>query len=293
MSPIGPKAARLRIVEYIEALHRRVFGRRELRMLIGKQWASWGLTNSIDIEDLIEELIQRAALKAASVRLPGGGTVRRYIWSEASPYEVALSLRPSSYLSHYTALHINGLTEKVPKTIYVNKEQSSRGAWAAELDQAAVNRAMARPVRVTRNVADYDGRKIFLLNGKCTGQLGVVEVDAGEGHGVLRVTDEERTLVDCAVRPIYAGGVFQVLDAFRAARGRISGNRLAATLSKMDFVYPYHQVIGFYLERAGYPLRTLELFLRFETKLDFYLTHGMKSCDYSERWRLHHPEGMG
>lgn len=61
------------------------------------------------------------------------------------------------------------------------------------------------------------------------------------------MTKLERTLIDIAVRPNYAGGVHHVLEAYAAAKSRVSVNVLLATLQKMEYVYPYHQVIGFYI----------------------------------------------
>jgi len=46
-----------------------------------------------------------------------------------------------------------------------------------------------------------------------------------------------------------------VLRAFRASRSRISVRRLLLTLQKFQYVYPYHQAIGFYMQRAGFPER--------------------------------------
>ena len=91
------------------------------------------------------------------------------------------------------------------------------------------------------------------VNGKQTGQLGVMEMKDEFGE-VVPVTGLERTLIDIAVRPTYAGGIPEVLEAYRRARGKLSLNRLAATLSKMDYVYPYEQAVGFLLERSGYDI---------------------------------------
>ena len=108
----------------------------------------------------------------------------------------------------------------------------------------------------------------------------------------LRYTGLERTLIDVVVRPFYAGGVFEVAKAFENARGELSGNAMLAMLKRMGFSYPYHQAIGYYLDRSGYKSSVVDLYRKLPMERDFYLTHGMEKTRYLSRWRLHVPEGF-
>ena len=83
-----------------------------------------------------------------------------------------------------------------------------------------------------------------------TNNLGVIFFKDREG-GSIPTTNIERTLIDIAVRPVYSGGVFEVLKAYKMAKDKVSINKLAAYLKKIGYVYPYHQVVGFYLEKSG------------------------------------------
>ena len=125
-----------------------------------------------------------------------------------------------------------------------------------------------------------------------TGGVGIHDIDLPE-RGKARVTTLERTLIDITVRPNYAGGPAHVIEIFRLAKSRgASTNHLLALLKSLRFAYPYHQAIGFYLERAGYSAAAQELVLRLGLPPDFYLTHGMVRSEYSPKWRLHFPEGL-
>jgi predicted transcriptional regulator of viral defense system len=66
------------------------------------------------------------------------------------------------------------------------------------------------------------------------GDLGIINLEEPEGAQV-RVTDMERTLVDIVIRPVYSGGVSNVLAAYRKARGKVSIGRLTEMLKALDF----------------------------------------------------------
>lgn len=133
--------------------------------------------------------------------------------------------------------------------------------------------------------------KFVVVNGKRTDGLGVEDVVGFDGE-VLRATNIERTLIDIVVRPAYAGGISHALDAYIGARDTVSVNRLNALLTKLDYIYPYHQSIGFLMEKAGYKESQLELMRKKGLKYDFYLAHAMKDTDFNKDWRLHIPRGF-
>ena len=67
---------------------------------------------------------------------------------------------------------------------------------------------------------------------------------------------------------------------------------LVATLKQLGYVYPYHQAIGFLLERAGVEPARLEPLRALGLHFDFHLVHGMRERDYHAGWRLFHPKGL-
>ena len=165
---------------------------------------------------------------------------------DASTYELAQALLPRGYLSHSTAVALHRLTDLIPKTLYLNVEQSPKPAPSGSLTQRGIDLAFSRKQRQSNMTYDHNDWSVTIINGKNTAALGVEEI-VGPSEEQLRVTNLERTLIDIVVRPTYAGGIFQVLEAYRAA-GRLSTNRLVATLKKLDYIYPYHQAIGFLMD---------------------------------------------
>lgn len=290
--PTRIQIAKADIVDYFDTLSEKVFDGAEIAGILEENRRFWRLAESMTTRAFIEFLNVRARLKIVRFDFPYRPIIK-YTWGEVSLYTVVLSLKPDCYFSHYTAMHLHELTDQVPKIINVNVEQGPKRRRPVELVQERVDLAFRRPTRLCNNVAEYEGRQVRLLNGQYTGNSGVMNMPGPEGEA-LRLTDVERTLIDIAVRPEYSGGPFEVLAAYRRAADKVSINRLAALLKKIDFIYPLHQVIGFYLERAGtYKKAQLELLAKFGTKCDFYLMHQIAAPDYSSRWRLYYPKGLG
>jgi len=257
----------------------------------------WRLTQQTTTSDFIKFLMDSASLLKVVFPFPKPYSPEvRYTWGQVDLNDVMLTLKPKCHFSHYTAMQIHGLTEQVPKTTYLNFEQPLPSNSTGELTQKSIDAAFARPVRMTKYIAETDQFRVCLLNGRNTGYLGVDDYErqagADQSTGIVRVTNIERTLIDIAVRPIYSGGVFEVLKAYRLAKEKVSVNKMAAMLSQLKFIYPYHQVVGFYLDRAGYRPSLLELLRQFPMEFDFYLEHRMKKKEYVKDWRLYIPEGF-
>ena len=86
--------------------------------------------------------------------------------------------------------------------------------------------------------------------------------------------------------------MYQVLEAYRNAKGSLSVGTLIATLRKLDYVYPYHQAIGFYMQRAGYAEKQYGRLKKLGLDFDFYLAHDMRRTAFDAAWRLFYPQGL-
>ncbi len=271
---------------------RRIIVQRDVTALVRRHGSTSGLAQGITATQLVPYLTEKGLLSDVSLESESDyAPIRRLCAPDASPFELALSLRKNSYLCHATAVFLHGLTDQVPQTIYVNSEQSEKPRPAGGLSQAGIDRAFRAHQRSSRYVFIHDRHRFVILSGKQAKRYGVITI-AGPAGEELRTTDVERTLLDITVRPAYGGGVHEVLASFTAALEQVSVPKVLATLRALDYVYPYHQALGFYLERAGAPAASLQPFRALGLDFDFYLAHGLKKPAYDASWRIYHPQGL-
>ena len=281
------------ISDFIERMPKRVFTFSEITRLLETRRRDWNLPDYLTTSLFLETLKHDGKMRALSIRSQshqGAPEVVRFAWGEVSPFAIAVSLRSDAYLSHGSAVFLQALTEQVPKTIYVNKEQSPKPRPSKPVTQEGIDLAFSRPQRkstFTYNLGDWT---IVLLSGKNTGRLEVGPITVADSQ--VDVTRIERTLIDVTVRPSYGGGVFQVLEAYRSAKDKVSVNTLIATLKKLDYIYPYHQAVGFYMQKAGYEKARYERLRSLGLKFDFYLSHGLTTRQLDPEWRLYAPPGF-
>ena len=300
--PTRLQLARSQIIEFFDTHENRVHKQRDLEVILSKNRGEWRLAQRMGFKEFLEYLIKSRKLRRLEFGFPHRKEVR-YTWGKVPIESVLLTLKPGCHFSHFTAVQLHELSEQDPRTVYLNHEQGPKPISQVGPNQERIDVAFRRKPRITKNLATVKGAKregirVCLLNGKHTGYLGVEEREVRtrdeDTSARLRLTDLERTLIDIAVRPFYAGGVAEVLKAYERAAGRASVNRLAGVLRKLGYVYPYHQAVGFYLDAAGaHEQKAVELFHEgFEYEFDFYLTYGMKETEYVPRWRIHVPKGL-
>jgi hypothetical protein len=60
-------------------------------------------------------------------------------------------------------------------------------------------------------------------------------------------------------------------------------------LKRLDYVYPYHQAIGFLMAQAGYTESEYADLRNIGITYDFYLLHGASNQTYDLNWRVYYP----
>jgi len=280
------------LTQYFEDRPEEVIDDADLEYLFTEKLHEWNLPPSMTPYSFTQMLLTRSRLEKLHLRSKHYTSLVLYSWQgAATPLSVALSLRKEqSFFSHASAMWIHGLSEH-HKQIFLNREQSAKPTRSSSLSQESIDRAFQNQQRRSKMAYQFKGSMITLLNGKHTGRMDVETAKAPTGQEV-DVTSIERTLIDIVVRPAYSGGVPQVLEAYKRARGRVSVSRLISLLAKFDYRYPYHQSIGFYLKRAKYGEEDQLLAKAKGVTFNFYLSHGLRNPSFDPEWRIYFPQSL-
>ena len=290
--PSSLTLAKRQIFAHFNQASVQVYSEAQLADILARYQRAWDIVPSTRKNDFIGFLERTGTLKAYRFRAEEyDRTILRYGWDEVSPFTLALSLKQRGYLSHGTAAFLHGLIKAKPKVLHLNVEQSPKPEPSGKLSQESLARAFAGKQRQSKYIFRAGPHAVMIIAGKHSDRLGVQSI-AGPDGKPLDATGIERTLIDLAVRPSYAGGIGEVLKAYRAARDRVSTDKLLRILDALEYVYPYHQAIGFLMQAAGYGSGDYGKLATRAREHDFYLTHSMKNPTYSATWRLHYPSDL-
>lgn len=244
---------------------------------------------SIAPEKLFSLLKNQKHLTIAEFELPNGQQITLLAKPNATIYEIAVALKENAYISHLTAAILHGLTKQNSSLIYISSEQTPKQRKENTLEQESIDYAFSQNQRVSGRTYTYNDRTIILLNGMSAGREGVIKVSTKQP---FPFTNIERTLIDVTVRPAYAGGAMAIFEMYKKALHKISFEELLGILNSISFIYPYHQSIGFYLQRAGYAGPYLNDLKKTGMQFDFYLDYNMPEKNYSKEWHVYYPAQM-
>jgi predicted transcriptional regulator of viral defense system len=272
----------------IEALLPRAWNRRDIELYLAERRADWNAPKYLTPGLLITFLVDNKIAQVAEITSKEYGRKARYVTGDLSILQIACSFYKNSYLSHATALYVHGLLPE--GKVFVNHEQTPKKT-TSRLSQGRIDQAFRNQPRRSSFVFQTGATAITFLNGKNTGDAGVVEVTGPSGEP-LRSTSLERTLIDCVVRPQYAGGIHAVAAVLPQVIGRVSAAEIARLLALTKYAYPYHQSLGFLLERAGMSTAELEPLRSTPARFRFYLDYGMRQPAYDASWKIYYPPDL-
>ena len=253
-----------------------------------------------DSSRFIHALLHEGVIQTHALRARNGKIVTLYsslALEEFTAYEVAMAIFPQGYFCNTTAIYHHGLTNQIPAAVYICHETiQARGSGAVDTpSEARIRSAFISHHRHTKFIIPFQDHEIVVL-----------DRERGSGHGVTDVTRSsspcpvgsrvaglERALIDAVVAPQYNGGLTSLSSYFSAARKKVDTSMLLKIYGQLKFVYPYAQVIGFFLDNAGMHDEAGKVRAAYPPQQRFYVDHGAKtSWAYDDRWMVYYPKGL-
>ncbi len=136
--------------------------------------------NSSDLNEILENLVHKHILS----RIERGKFCRYNFRDELV---IANYLVPDGVVSYWSALNRHGLTDQFPNTVFVQTSLEKR----------------------SKKIFEVQYKFIRVLEKKITG----IQIQ-GFGNRQFRMTDIEKTIVDCFDKPQYSGGYAELIRAF-------------------------------------------------------------------------------
>jgi len=216
---------------------------------------------------------------------------------EVNPYEIAMAMFPAGYFCNLSSIYYHSLTNQIPKSIYICNDTISarQKSRTYDLSNNKLRDAFIKPHRYTSYVFQRKNFEVIVIDKEKGSRHGVIKVRA---HNALcpnnsRITCIERALIDAIVSPQYNGGIVSVYTYFKNVRQKLNVQKLVDIYRQLNFVYPYSQSIGFFLERLGMKKQASVIYEAFPPKYTFYVDHNAKtSWKHNDKWNLYYPNGL-
>ncbi len=153
-----------------------------------------------------------------------------------------MALVSPAAISHWSALHYHGLTDQIPRKVFVLTTTE-----VAVPRVRKISKKRANEYRIGDTVYQF-------VQVKPERYFGTQEVWVGEAR--VTITDPERTLLDGLSTPEYCGDLAEVFHAFQVRGDALDVDRIIEYALKLDVATAKR--LGWVLEQQGGNVGTLE-----------------------------------
>lgn len=166
-------------------------------------------------------------------------------------FEIAMVLAKPAAISHWSAMHHHGLTEQIPRRVFV-----------LTTTEAFVPRVRSRSKKRTETGYPILATNYQFIQVTPERYFGVEKVWVGEAR--VTITDIERTLLDGLMMPQYCGDFAEVLHAFQVRLSQLDINRMISYALKLDAATVKR--LGWVLQHQGVDQSRLKRLVRLPIK---------------------------
>lgn len=259
-----------------------------------------GVTRYKYVSNLIYNLQKEKIIKPYTLTAKNKKNITLYCSrtiKKLTPYELAESLFPKGYFCNLSSIYYHQLTNQVPNSVYICNDTitAKQKNHKNILTNSTLRSAFIGSHRYTNFVFNFGHYEVIVVDRAKKSRYGVVEIHSSRGllPNHSSVTCCERALIDAVVSPQYNGGILSVFEFFRSAQKKINIAKLLEIYEQLDFIYPYSQSIGFFLDKAGLKKYATAIYKAFPPVRTFYIDHNAKtSWSYDKKWMIYYPPGL-
>lgn len=226
---------------------------------------------------LLDEGLTQYSIKIRNIE-----KVRYTLEKNFNIYQFSKTLEKKSFFSMSTALNIQNLTNARNDLVFVSKERATRLEFDLKtIKQESIDNAFSKkPRRTTAHdkIKDYS---IVILQSNNTNEYEVIDYNG------YRVSSVNRVFVEAISNIQYFKNPDFLIKTFKEIKEELNVKDIYDVITNFDFIYPYYQLAGFYLEKIGFKKDELVSFYNKKSNLNFYTHKNQMKYNYNEYWKIY------
>lgn len=198
-------------------------------------------------------------------------------------YKFAATISKKSFFSMTTSLNIQKLSDYRDDFIFISKELNKRNLISTGLEQKNINNSFKnKNYRYTNNIGQLNNKNYILLSPKYSNNYEIIEFNG------FKVSSINRVLVEMIINIQYFQSSENIIQIFRPIKDKLDLLKIFTLLNKLNYIYPYYQSLGFFLEKIGFSKKELKIFKNETSKFDFYTEKLKESYLYDDYWKIYY-----
>ena len=238
------------------------------------------VSNSLSQNDFYLKLLYDGLI-SHTITIRDVEKIRYTLNKEFNIYDFVYSLERNGFFSMFTSLNIQGFTNFRENFIFISKERMQRVNFSSKnITQEAIDKAFSNKPRKTKAYNTIYNYNIVMLESNNTQGVGIINYNG------YKVSSINRAFVEIISNIQYSKTPYDVIGEFRQLNDKLDINEIFKIIEKFDFIYPYYQLAGYYLEKIGFLKEELSRFFNNKTNLIFYTMKNKTNYDLDEYWGI-------
>ena len=238
------------------------------------------VSNSLSQNDFYLKLLYDGLI-SHTITIRDVEKIRYTLNKEFNIYDFVYSLERNGFFSMFTSLNIQGFTNFRENFIFISKERMQRVNFSSKnITQEAIDKAFSNKPRKTKAYNTIYNYNIVMLESNNTQGVGIINYNGYKVSSINRAFVEIISNIQDSKTP------YDVIGEFRQLKDKLDINEIFKIIEKFDFIYPYYQLAGYYLEKIGFLKEELSRFFNNKTNLIFYTMKNKTNYDLDEYWGI-------